>query len=251
VKNNPLITQPAVTRVAISLVWLAPLCIMLGLVVACSKISDQVFDRRIDEGVIEYSISFPEVDDESITASLLPDKMTYSFQENGFASNFETAGGIFRNNIVANLSTRSLEHQIKVFRKKIKVTMNEADILRMLSQYPKMTVIKTDQTDTIAGYLCKKALIVFEEAHMKEIEVYYTDQIKMKTPNWCTQYHEIEGVLMAYDIEEFGIRMRLEAKNVLPKLHGNSLLSGSDEHESITREMMDVELAQLVETFEL
>lgn len=224
---------------------------MLTLVVACSKISDQVFDQRIDEGVIEYQITFPESRDESITAGLLPDKMTYAFRETGFASNFQTAGGVFKNNIIADSETKSIEHQLKVFRKKIRVKMDETDILKMLAEYPRMTVIHTNETDTIAGFHCKKALVVFEEVDKNEIEVYYTDKIKMKNPNWCTQYHEIDGVLMAYEVEEFGIRMRLEAKSVQSKKTTEEDFLSDDEYTSISKEMMDIELAQLVETFEL
>jgi len=230
---------------------MAPFFIMLTLVVACSKISDQVFDQRINEGVIEYEITFPESRDESITAGLLPDKMTYAFKETGFASNFQTAGGVFKNNIVADVTTKSLEHQLKVFRKKIKVKMNEDDILKMLAEYPRMTVIHTNDVDTIAGIACKKALIVFEEVDMKEIEVFYTDKIKMKTPNWCTQYHDIDGVLMAYEVEEFGIRMRLRATSVQSRKINQEDFDLKEDYTSISKEMMDVELAQLVETFEL
>jgi hypothetical protein len=220
-------------------------------VVACSKISDQVFDQRIEEGVIEYQITFPESRDESITAGLLPDKMTYAFKENGFASNFQTAGGVFKNNIIADADSKSLEHQLKIFRKKIRVKMDENDILKMLAEYPRMTVIQTNETDTIAGLHCKKAIVVFEEVDKNEIEVYYTDRIKMKNPNWCTQYHEIDGVLMAYEVEEFGIRMRLEAMSVQStKTTAEDFLS-DDEYTTISKEMMDIELAQLVETFEL
>lgn len=250
-KNNPLIQDHKISRIAVSLVWMAPIFIMLTLVVACNKISDQVFDSRINEGVIEYQITFPESRDESITAGLLPDKMTYAFKETGFASNFQTAGGMFKNNIVADLKAKSLEHSLKVFRKKIKVKMDETDILKMLAEYPRMTVVRTNDIDTIAGYPCKKALIVFEEVGQKEIEVYYTDRIKMKNPNWCTQYHEIEGVLMAYEVEQFGIRMRLKAQSVQSKKTSEEDFVKNEDYKSISKEMMDVELAQLVETFEL
>lgn len=224
---------------------------MAVLAVACNQISERMLDHRTDTGIIEYSITFPEVTEESITASLLPDRMTYAFSENAFSSNFETAGGVFKNRIVADQETKTLEHQLKVFRKKIKVKMNETDVNKMLSSYPKMTVIKTDDIDTIAGYRCQKALIVFEEVGMAQIEVYYTNEIKMKSPNWCTQYHEIEGVLMAYEIEEFGIRMRLEAISVKAMPVQQELSPGQEDYATISREMMDIELAQLVETFEL
>jgi len=231
-------------------VWIMPFVIMAVLVTACSQISNNVFDKKPSEGVIKYKISFPEVSDESITATLLPEQMTYAFTPTSFASNFETAGGVFRNKIVANRDTRTVDHQLKVFRKKIQTKMAESDVIQMLADYPKAIVIKTDQTDTIAGYLCQKALIVFEEMDKKEVEVYYTNQIEMDSPNWCTQYHEIDGVLMAYEIEEFGIRMRLEAEEVRTPLQDMELLHAETEYSEISREMMDIELEQLVETFE-
>ena len=224
---------------------------MSFLVVACNKISEKVFDSRISEGTIEYKVSFPELGDESITATLLPETMKYSFKENQFASFFEAAGGVFKNKIIANRTEKRVDHELKVFRKQIKVLMDETDVLQMLAHYPKMTVIKTEDTDSIAGFYCKKALVVFEEIEMPEIEVYYTQDINMNTPNWCTQYHEIDGVLMAYEIEEFGIRMRLEATSVDPSKVSPELLQPDDDYQSISKNEMDIELAQLVETFEL
>jgi len=224
---------------------------MLLLVTACSQISNNVFDSKPSEGIIKYKISFPDVSDESITATLLPDQMTYAFTPSSFASNFETAGGVFKNRIVANRDTRTVDHQLKVFRKKIETKMQETDVIQMLADYPKSAIIRTNQTDTIAGFHCKKALIVFEEMGKKEIEVYYTNQIEMDSPNWCTQYHEIEGVLMAYEIVEFGIRMRLEAEEVKTPLEDLQMLQAEAEYSEITKEMMDIELEQLVQTFEL
>lgn len=249
--KSPNPPQHKFSRIVLLGVWSAPLVIMLFLVTACSKISNNVFEAKPSEGIIKYKISFPEVSDESITATLLPDQMTYAFSPTSFASNFETAGGVFRNKIVANRRTRTVDHQLKVFRKKIETKMKETDVMQMIAAYPKAAVIKTSQTDTIAGFHCKKALIVFEDVNIEEIEVYYTDQIEMDSPNWCTQYHEIDGVLMAYEIVEFGIRMRLEAEEVKTPLTDLEMLQAETEYSEITKEMMDIELEQLVQTFEL
>lgn len=223
---------------------------MTMLVAACSTISNEVFDSRIDEGIIEYAISFPDMGDESITATLLPETMTYAFTENAFASHFEAAGGVFKNRIIADAVNRTVDHQLKIFRKKIMVEMDDSEVLKMLSDYPKMTVIKTDDTDSIAGYHCEKALIVFEEVDVPEIEVFYTNDINMNQPNWCTQYKDIDGVLMAYEIEEFGIRMRLEAQSVEHIALDPEQLQPESEYTPIDRETMDIELEQLVATFE-
>jgi hypothetical protein len=213
--------------------------------------SENPFKDKPTEGIITYKITFPSVTDESITASLLPNEMTYAFTSTAFASNFETAGGVFKNKIIADRNSRTVDHQLKVFRKKIQTRMAEKDVMKMIADYPKSAIIKTEETDTIAGFHCKKAIVVFEDIDIEEIEVYYTNEIGMESPNWCTQYHEIEGVLMSYEIEEFGIRMRLEAENVETPLNNKELLLPESEYAEITREMMEVELEQLVQTFEL
>lgn len=239
------------TKFFIALVWLTPIIAMSFLVAACSEISNNVFKKDIDEGIIEYQVSFPELGEESLTATLLPNKMTYVFKEDAFASYFEAAGGVFKNRIVANRDEKKVEHQLKVFRKKIKVMMNERDVMKMLTDYPKMAVVKTEETDTIAGFFCRKAMLVFEDVTMPEIAVFYTNDINMEMPNWCTQYHEIDGVLMAYEIEEFGVRMKLEATSVKPVSVEEEMLNPTGDYQAISRESMEIELAQLVETFEL
>lgn len=239
------------TRLAVTAVWLAPLLIMASLIMACNQISNQVFKEKISAGEITYQISFPDITDDNITASLLPDRMSYTFTPDGFTSHFESAGGVFRNRIVADHTQRTLLHQLKVFRKKVEVRMDESDVLKRLAQYPKSYIVETPVRDTIAGYPCKKALIVFEDVDRREIEVYYTDAIDTKTPNWCTQYHDINGVLLAYEVEEFGIRMQLRAESITPTQPAEDVLQPDPDYDLITEEIMDIEVAQLKATFEL
>ena len=239
------------TQLIIKALWFAPIFIMIVIIAACSKLAPSSFAGNISEGIIEYKISFPEMGSESLTATLMPDIMTFAFKENSFASYFEAAGGVFKNRIIADRKEKKVEHQLKVFRKKVKVIMDETEVLQMLAGYPKMTVIETGDIDTIAGYPCNKALLIYDDVEKKHIEVYYTNSIKMENPNWCTQYHDIPGVLMAYEIVEFGIRMRLEAISVRNEKIQPELLSPQDDFTPITKASMDIELAQLVETFEL
>lgn len=236
---------------ALTMVWLTPLLIMAFLVVACTQISNQVFNKKLTAGEIIYEISFPDAGPESITASLLPDRMSYTFSETGFATHFESAGGVFQNRIIADETNRTLHHQVKVFRKKIEVKMDETGVMKRLAERPKTHVIHTAGVDTIAGYPCKKAVIVFEDVDRPDMEVYYTDKIKMKSPNWCTEYHEIDGVLLAYEVEEFGIRMRLRATSIRPLDTPAPQEQALPDYTLVTEEVMDVEINQLKETFEL
>lgn len=249
IKKSPQTNFP--TAFITKAIWFTPIVIMALLVVACNKLSTNVFDSGVKEGIIEYQVSFPEMDASSLTATLMPDKMIYAFTKNAFASYFEAAGGVFKNRIIADKDKKTVEQQLKIFRKKVKVNMDETDVLQMVAKYPRMTVIQTQEVDTIAGYPCNKAVIVFEDAEMADIEVYYTNAIEMDNPNWCTQYHDIKGVLMAYEIEQFGVRMRLVATSVEVKKIEPDVLKPTGDFTPISRESMDVEIAQLVETFEL
>ncbi len=224
---------------------------MTLLVAACNGLSERVFDNRPSDGVIEYKITFPEVSEESITGSLMPEKMFYHFTENLFSSSFETVGGVFKNRVLSDRIQKTVDHELKVFRKMIRSELNETQVLKMIADYPNMAVILTDDTDTIAGFHCKKAIIVFEDVERPEIEVYYTNSIKMNSPNWCTQFHEIDGVLMAYEIEEFGVRMRLEAMNIKPLPKEPGIFDMANGYTVISREAMQIELEELVATFEL
>jgi len=239
------------TQLIIKLLWLTPIFIMMVIIAACNKLAPGSFAGNISEGIIEYKISFPELGNESLTATLMPETMTFAFKANSFASYFEAAGGVFKNRIIADRQEKKVEHQLKVFRKKVKVMMDETDVLQMLAEYPKMTVIETGDVDTIAGYPCNKALLVYDDIEKKHIEVFYTKSINLEKPNWCTQYHDIDGVLMAYEIVEFGIRMRLEAISVKSEKITPEVLKPHDDFTPISKASMDIELAQLVETFEL
>lgn len=249
--SNNSIKHHAANPLVAKLIWFTPFVIMALIVAACNQISNRILETGIEEGIIEYAVTFPEMDPESLTATLLPETMTYAFTKNAFTSYFEAAGGVFKNTIIANRNKKTVEQQLKIFRKQIKVDMDETQVLQMVAKYPKIAVIKTDEVDTIAGYPCKKALIVFEDVELRPIDVFYTNEIKMDKPNWCTQYHEIEGVLMAYEIEQFGIRMRLVAQTVEPKKIDSKILNPEGDYTAISREAMDIEIAQLVETFEL
>lgn len=221
------------------------------LLYSCNSINESVFDDRPDEGVIKYNVSFPLLGEESITASLLPEEMTLYFKNDDITSEFETIGGVFKNKLISNAKNRELYHELKVFRKKIKVDMDMEDIGLMMSSFPAMTLIKTNQTDSIAGYLCKKAIAVYADVGRKESIIWYTEDIKVQNPNWYNQFYEIDGVLMEYEFEQLGITMHLRASEVSSVPIKKDIFKPEKDYKNISMEMMQIELTQLMETFEM
>lgn len=215
---------------------------------SCSKFG--AFDNRVSEGTIEYEVTFPYLDDEvGLLKSLLPDKMILHFKDDKYVSEMNTVGGMFKNRFISNQDEKLLAHELKVFKKKIVASYDANGVNRLLNTLPTLTIIETNETDTIAGYACKKAIGIFDQIGMPEMTIYYTDGINIDTPNWCTQFHSIDGVLLQYEVEQFGVRMRFRANSVTPTTVNNEILKKEADYEEVSYEVMETELEQILDTF--
>ncbi len=73
---------------------------------------------------------------------------------------------------------------------------------------------KTGIQDSIAGFLCEKTIAHFLNDSVPAIELYHTKAIKVDHSNWWNQFSEIDGFLLAYEVEQYGKRMRLQAREI-------------------------------------
>lgn len=209
------------------------------------------FRRGISEGVINYKISFPNAGRDQMMTSLLPEKMVYTFKDNNSVAEFETIGGVFTSRTVAIQDSLLVNSYLKLFKKKIVLQLDETGLETMLSEQPAMTIIDTDIMDTIAGYLCRKAIVVYDDISIPEINLYYTEKIDFKEPNWCNQYRDIDGILLSYEIEQFGIRMRFDATSVEEVKVENSVFSSIKDFKVVSFEEMKVEMEKIISTFNM
>jgi GLPGLI family protein len=212
---------------------------------------NSTFRRGISEGVINYKISFPNSGKDQMMTSLLPEKMVFTFKDNNSIAEFETIGGVFTSRTVAFQDSILVNSYLKLFKKKIVLQLDETGLETMLSEQPAMTIIDTDITDTIAGYLCRKAIAVFDDISIPEINLYYTEKIDFKDPNWCNQYRDIDGVLLSYEIVQFGIRMRFDATSVEEKEIDETVFTPIPDFKSVNFEEMKVEMEKIVSTFNM
>lgn len=221
---------------------------VLFLVVSCNELTGEYYGR-ISEGEIIYDVSYPYADTDGLMASFLPDKMTMKFHKDRFVTEISSAK-VFKNSLYANRADSTAEQRLKLMGKKVKVSMDRKNVRQLIKDFPDMTVFKGKGVDTIAGYPCKKAIAVFDAIDQPAVEVYYTEKIGLKDPNWCNQYHKIEGVLLAYEIERFGIRMRLRAKAVKPRTVRPKEFR-SEGYKEVSMRSMEKELKDIAKNFDL
>jgi len=167
--------------------------------------------NKVTEGVIEYEVTYPYLDGSSFMVRMLPSKMTMKFK-NGKFKTIVSKGKQLRTEFISDCKKKTLATAFQFGNKKMLVELNDKEIKGMLGEFPKVTYIDVQGKDTLLGFNVKKKDAVFENIVSPEAEIWYTDDIELENANWCYPYSDIKGVLVQYELERYGLRMRLKAK---------------------------------------
>ena len=134
--------------------------------------------------------------------------------------------------------------------KKLVSQLHPRDLLLFNKESAALSILYTNATDTIAGYPCKKAVAVYNGIDQPEVDLWYTDAIHMDKPNWYSPYTEIPGVLLRYEMVQYGMRMRLDATSVTPGPVDASKFEPKQDYDKVTPEVLHQELAEVLSTFQ-
>lgn len=166
--------------------------------------------NKVTEGVIEYDVTYPYLNASDFMVKMLPNKMTMKFKDGKFKT-VVSKGKSIRTEFISDCQNKTLSTAFQFGTKKLSVSLTEAEIKGMLKEFPRVTYIDVKDSDTLAGFQIRKKEAVFEDISYPEAELWYTDEIELENANWCYPYNDIKGVLLRYDIERYGLRMRLKA----------------------------------------
>lgn len=211
--------------------------------------SSSLLGGGVHEGVIDYAITFPDMDPNGLTAGMLPSHTFLSFNEEHQSVELSAGMGIFHTAMVVNTQDKVVDYHMSVMGKNLVAELRPRDLLTYNGNRSAYAVLGSTDTDTIAGYVCKKATIIYEMVDQPEEEVWYTDEIKMDNPNWYGPYSEITGVLMRYEFTQHNIRMRMEATSVTPGPVDASKFQLLKDHERVSPEVLYQQLDEVLGTF--
>jgi GLPGLI family protein len=208
-----------------------------------------ILHRQMTEGVIEYALSFPDYDPNGLMAGMLPEKTTLTFNEDHQVAELSAGMGVFKTSMVANTDKKILDYQLSVLSKKLVAELHPRDLGIFNKDSQALTIIYTGITDSIAGYQCKKAIAIYNNINQPEVDLWYTDAIHIEDPNWFGPYSEIPGLLLRYEVMEYGMRMRLDATSVKPGPVDPIKFQLKADHQKVTPEVLHNELAEVLSTF--
>ncbi|HEX2394279.1 MAG TPA: hypothetical protein VHI78_02980 [Bacteroidales bacterium] len=166
----------------------------------------------ITSGRIDYQITYLNDDLDKKTRSVLPSKMKLSFNESQASNNIEGFMGMYKLNAFTNFHTRKCSTMLKVFDKHYLFKGSRDEQMCCFDTMEDMEIIETNETKTIAGFECRKALVKLP-SNNESFAIYYTNQITLRHPNATNPYRKVKGVLMEFELRLMHLNMKFVAES--------------------------------------
>ncbi|HQW41839.1 MAG TPA: hypothetical protein PK149_11770 [Flavobacteriales bacterium] len=210
-----------------------------------------LLDNRTAEGTIEYELTFPDQDPDDIMAGMLPERTMLTFSKDRQSTELSAGMGIFRTTLVTDDENEFIDYHLSLMSKRLVAHLLPRDLTLFNKSSGNPTILFTEDTDTIAGYPCRRALAVFDNMDEPEIELWYTDRIDLKNPNWFGPFAEVPGVLLRYEMVQYGLRMRLNAIAITPGKVDPAKFKVKEDFLPVGPEVLHQELAEVLSTFSM
>lgn len=192
--------------------------------------------QTITEGKVIYDISYPESGFDKQTLAMMPTEATMYFKSD--KTRMEMQMGMGMNMItLADNKSKTTTILMDVMGNKTAMKMTEEDIKREVKSTGEYEITKTNETKTIAGFLCRQAVVTLKDKN--SFNVWYTDQIKVNNSNWNNQFKNIDGFLMEFRMDQKnGLSMQMTAKKIMEEKPGDELFVVPDGYKNMTRDEM-------------
>ncbi|HEY4799231.1 MAG TPA: hypothetical protein VII99_09175 [Bacteroidia bacterium] len=198
--------------------------------------------KSFSEGVIEYDITYPKLDPNSMMVAGMPDKAYLRFKNNNMSNDMSGMMGLISITYISNLKNKTVQQTLTLINKKYVAEIAPDDLKHLNDSY----VSKIEQgknTSVIAGYKCKEAIATLKNG--EAVHVFYTNDIGITNPNWSNPYFQLDGVLMDFTMERYGVSMHLKAKQVLQQKIDEKVFQISDDHKKIQFSELEKILTEL------
>ena len=162
-----------------------------------------VFDVKAEGDIPEQAKAMMPTE---MTLKLIPEKQS-------MAMNF----GMMEQKTIYDAATQESNSMMNVMGQKLVIKVTAAQIQEQRLAQGETTGVKlADDTKTIAGYLCKKAIITKKVKDGADVtmEVYYTDDIDVSKFKFSNAIPELNGFPMEYTMKNGPMAFKMTARSV-------------------------------------
>lgn len=165
--------------------------------------------KAVTQGRIHYIIDYPNQQDNFFLYSILPKEMVVDFKDGKLQSKISKAN--ITNALIVDCNQKKVAAYFQYGEESFTVSLLQPDIASMLNGQKKYRIQRTTEHDTMAGFHVTKAIAVCTTNKKDRIDLWYTTEIAMENSNWYNPFKEIDGFLLGYSLERYGVRMDFRA----------------------------------------
>ena len=170
---------------------------------------------KIEQGEIEYAITYPNSDISGFMEAILPEKMTITFKGTKVKTNI-ARGKIFTTEIISDESDKSVEMRLDFGDKLFYSVLDENEIQDLIHSQPDYHVSSLNQTDSLVGTLASSYSVEADD-DFQHADAWFTTDFEPQNAYWFTSYADAKGLPLIYDAERYGVMMHLEAVKFTPR----------------------------------
>ena len=204
-------------------------------------------EKQASQGKIIYDIEIIGDDLDPFMVSMMPSQAEFFFKEEKTALFLSSRGNLVRFAAFSNASERTIVQEIKLMNKKVKAEFDDKEIFFYMER-PNFTMIPPNMNDTLAGLHVDADLVIYDEIDTKESIIYYSKDLKVMDPNWYTIYAEIPYVLLQYEFNQFGLKLKMKAKSIEYLKIDDDFFTSSEEYREVSSEEFIKEVKIIAES---
>ena len=177
---------------------------------------DKTPSKNFTEGFIEYNIEYDDDQPSKYGNNLRPNKMVVKFKNNNTINKIEGLSGAFSFAFIQNLETQTNYTLVKLLNKKLfyqePIAANSYPFA--YHEMPSLTFNFTNEENEILGFNCRKVIATYNDSIHTSFEIFFTNDIKVNTPNYNSPFDTIEGVMLKFSAIIFNQKMRIAASSI-------------------------------------
>ncbi len=173
------------------------------------------------EGIITYKISYPGSTFSEAQQAMFPKIMTITIKGQKTKSEIQTQMGSQIG--ITDYETKTKTQLINMMGQKYAIPQTTEEIMEEIKGAPVGEAQVTDETKTIAGYSCTKAIVTVNDDGTKTTyEVWFSKEFGAENANFDNPlYKDIDGVLMEFSMITPQFTMKFQAISVDKKKISN------------------------------
>ncbi len=184
------------------------------------------------EGKVVYDVEFEAEGIPPMMKAMLPSEITTYFSNDRTCTVINMGMNMMETKLISDAVRYTYTTLINGMGNKKAMIFDQEMVKKQFLDRVPLKVVFTDEKKEIAGVQCRQAMITDSTNHV--YPVFYTEEIALSDPNWCTPFNEIKGLLMEYSISFGNFVMKLKAKKIVEEKAEQTWFEIPEGYERIT-----------------